>query len=94
MVATDPNSVSGVPVEKIVAMKEAATKARNDLYRAVLYPAKEDRNQATIYRIGTFLTYFISENRKRYLDDSLVQSFGQYVYDENPDVTVDRLKKL
>lgn len=75
-------------------MKEAASKARNALYGAILYPTKEERNQATIYRIGTFLTYFISENRKRYLDDSLVQSFGQYVYDENPDVTVDRLKKL
>lgn len=94
MIATDPNSVSGVPPEKIVAMKSAAGEARAKLYDAVLYPAREDRNQATIYRIGTFLTYFISENRKRYLDDSLVQSFGQYVYDEDPDVTVERLKKL
>lgn len=75
-------------------MKEAASEARNKLYSAILYPSKEERNQATIYRIGTFLTYFISENRKRYLDDSLVQSFGQYVYDENPDVTVERLRKL
>lgn len=75
-------------------MKESASEARNKLYSAILYPSKEERNQSTIYRIGTFLTYFISENRKRYIDDSLVQSFGQYVYDANPDVTVDRLKKL
>lgn len=75
-------------------MKKAATEARGKIYDAVLYPKPEERNQETIYRIGTFLTYFISENRKRYLDDSLVQSFGQYVYDENPDVTVERLKKL
>lgn len=94
MSATDPNSVPGVPAEKIVAMRKSATEARAKIYDAVLYPKTEDRNQATIYRIGTFLTYFISENRKRYLDDSLVQSFGQYVYDENPDVTVERLKKL
>ncbi|MDQ1343294.1 MAG: hypothetical protein QG650_13 [Patescibacteria group bacterium] len=94
MVSTDPESVSGVPPEKIRTMNSTAAAARKKLYDEVLYPSKENRNQATIYRIGTFLTYFISENRKRYLEDSLVQSFGEYVYDENSDVTVERLKKL
>lgn len=94
MVSTSPDSVKDIPADKILAMNAAAAEARKKLYDEVLYPSKEERNQATIYRIGTFLTYFISENRKRYLEDSLVQSFGQYVYDQDPDVTVERLKKL
>lgn len=75
MVSTTPASAPSIPSDKISAMNSAAKKARTMLFEEVLYPKAEDRNQATIYRIGTFLTYFISENRKRYLEDSLVQAF-------------------
>ncbi len=47
-----------------------------------------------IYRIGTFMTYFIYENRARYLDDSLVMAFEDYIYTPDPDKTIDRIKKL
>ncbi len=94
MVTTSPESLAGVPPERIRTMNSEARKARTLLFEGVLYPKAEDRNRETIYRIGTFLTYFISENRKRYLEDSLVQSFGNYLHDENPDVTVERLKRL
>jgi len=40
------------------------------------------------------MTYLINENRKRYLDDSLIFSFDTFFYDTNPDVTVERMKKL
>ncbi len=75
MAETSPESVSGIPPERIRTMNSEAKKARTLLFESVLYPKPEDRNGETIYRIGTFLTYFISENRKRYLEDSLVQSF-------------------
>ncbi len=40
------------------------------------------------------MTYLINENRKRYLDDSLIFAFDTFFYDVNPDVTVERMKKL
>lgn len=84
----------GVDSANAVALKVEVRKLINRLYETVLYPPKELQNTVGIYRIGTFLTYFISNNRQRYYDDSLVMSFGQYFYDENPDVAVERMKKL
>ena len=60
----------------------------------MLYPKPELRNSKNIYRIGTFLTYFIDNNRTRYFDDSLVSSFDTYFFDKDPDVTVERMKKI
>ncbi|EKD66012.1 MAG: hypothetical protein ACD_49C00068G0017 [uncultured bacterium (gcode 4)] len=73
------------------------TEAKNTLkkmYLEVLNPPKDNQNSGWIYRIWTFLTYFISNNRDRYYDDSLVSNFDKYFYNENPDVTVDRMKKM
>ncbi len=95
LVSTTPEAVGGaVPAEVVRAMNEDARVARKVLYERVLYPKPENRNESKIYRIGTFLTYFITDNRTRYLDDSLVQSFGEYLYDESAEKTVQRLKGL
>lgn len=75
-------------------LKSDARPLLNTIYNAVLYPSKELQNNDKIYRIGTFLTYFISNNRTRYYDDSLVTNFWQYFYDKNPDVAVERMKKV
>jgi len=40
------------------------------------------------------LKYFISENQSRFLDDSLVTEFHKYIYDKNPDLAIERIKKL
>ncbi len=64
------------------------------LAEKILYPAAADRNDGKIYRIGTFLTYFISGNRERFFDDSLVSWFDRWVADGNPDVAAERLKKM
>lgn len=71
-----------------------ARELRKKLYVSVLYPDKEGVNNAPIYRIGTFLTYFIANNRSRYMEDSLIMQFDQYMYNKDPDVTADSLKKL
>ncbi|PID84335.1 hypothetical protein CSB09_01555 [Candidatus Gracilibacteria bacterium] len=69
-------------------------KAKEVFYNTILYPTKEEANTKGIYRIGTFMTYFIDNNRERYLDDNLITQFESYFYDEDPETTIDRMKKL
>jgi hypothetical protein len=67
---------------------------RQDLYELVIYTPKELKNTKNIYRAGTFLKYFISENNTRLLEDSLLTSFDSYIYDEDASVVQSRFKKL
>ncbi len=77
-----------------ILQKEAFDKL-SIIYKNVLYPKKEDKNTAWIYRIWTFLKYFIIDNHKRFLDDSLVFEFSKYFYDEkNIDSWVEKMKKM
>lgn len=64
------------------------------IYSYILYPPKGNQNTGWIYRIGTFMTYLINDNRKRYLEDSLISTFGDYFYNKSPEVTIDRMKKV
>lgn len=77
-----------------LSVQAEARAVRGDMYNTVLYPAKDMKNTAGIYRIGTFLTYFIDNNRSRYYDDSLVFNFDKYFYNKDPNTTVDRMQKL
>lgn len=40
------------------------------------------------------MTYFIINNRTRFLEDSLLFDFNDYIYDENPAVAVERMRKM
>ena len=64
------------------------------MYAKILSPEKTEENDAPIYRIGTFFTYFINNNRVRFYDDSLLISFQKYFYDENSNITIDRIQKM
>jgi hypothetical protein len=66
----------------------------HELYTSILSPKWSDVNSRGIYRIGTFMTYLIHENRKRYLEDSLVFEFETFFYDPSPEKTIDRMKKV
>ncbi len=66
----------------------------HELYSSILSPKGSDVNMKGIYRIGTFMTYLINENRKRYLDDSLIFEFETFFYDPSPETTVNRMKKV
>jgi hypothetical protein len=66
----------------------------HELYTSILSPKWSDINNRGIYRIGTFMTYLIHENRKRYLEDSLVFEFETFFYDPSPETTIDRMKKV
>lgn len=75
-------------------MKNSAKKSRLNLYSQILNPKKEFKSDAIIYRLWTFLKYFISDNNKRLYEDSLISSFDLYVYNKDVDKTVDNMKKL
>lgn len=67
---------------------------QQDMYEEVMHTSKEYRSDAIVYRVGTFLKYFISENHRRVFEDSLIIAFDTYVYDTNPAVIKERLQKL
>ncbi len=75
-------------------LKKDAKAIGNILYSRILYPSKADANTGGIYRIGTFMTYLIDNNRKRYFDDSLVGAFGTYIYDPSPEKTIEHMKTM
>lgn len=76
-------------------LKSEAKNLRSQLYKKVLYPSKEFQNTKWIYRIGTFLKYFIANNHSRLLEDSLVFDFETYFYDEEDlNVWIERMKKV
>lgn len=70
------------------------SRAAQVFYNHILYPLASEANTGKIYRIGTFMTYFITQNRLRYFDDSLVTAFWEYFYDTIPELAVNRLKKV
>lgn len=67
---------------------------REDIYKELVTPSHEFKNKSIIYRIGTFLLYYISENNKRIFDDSLLSTFGNYLHADSPEVISQRLKDL
>ena len=93
------DTIHGALIMKYRTVKDDAF--RNDvkklwqhIYSQVLYPPKDNQNMWWIYRIGTFMTYLINENRKRYLDDSLLTVFGDYFYDPSPEKAITKMKSL
>ncbi len=76
-------------------IKKEVKDIRNYIYKLVLYPTKDYQNKDWIYRIWTFLKYFISSNNNRLFEDSLVFEFIKYFYDEkHVNVWVERLKQM
>lgn len=67
---------------------------RDNLFKSILYPPVEYKNTKWIYRIWTFLKYFTSENYNRFYEDNLVNNFDKYIYSNNSDITVNRMKEL
>lgn len=67
---------------------------RSALYRYILTPPEDNLNQDKIYRIGTFLTYYIRNNHQRYLDDSLVMEYERIIASSDDDLAAKRLEWL
>jgi len=75
-------------------IKKAARSSIMSIYTNIASPADEYKSKAIIYRLGTFLKYFITENNKRIYEDSLITLFDKYIYNDDVDKTVDNMKKL
>ncbi len=60
---------------EILKMKNEISEAKKIFFQSVLYPKKEEANTAGIYRIGTFMSYFVNNNRQRFFEDSLINNF-------------------
>ena len=75
-------------------LKKSAAESLQNIYKNISKPDTSYKNTTWIYRIGTFLKYHISENNKRLLEDSLVTIFDTYIYDNDVNKSVDRIKKL
>lgn len=80
--------------QKVKDLQYALNILIEDFYESLINPNDEYMSQSNIYRIGTFMKYFIARNNERLLEDSLVTQFDTYFYDDNTDVTFSRMKKL
>lgn len=70
------------------------SRSLNNIYEWISHPTEEFKNTKNIYRIWTFLKYYISENHKRLFEDSLVTKFDTYIRWDTVDQSIDNMKKL
>ena len=75
-------------------LKNQAKIILNKIFIWILNPIDEYKNKEIVYRSWTFLKYYISENNKRLYEDNLLFKYNDYIYDDNSDITIDRLTKL
>jgi len=65
------------------------------MYDNIITPTPKFASHQIIYRIGTFLKYFIFQNNTRLLEDNLLTQFDDYFFVEgNPDASVKRMKDI
>lgn len=77
------------------AVIQESKRIRTLLYKNILYPKDEFQNDTNIYRIGTFMRYFVVNNYKRMYEDSLIFEFQKYFYDENNlDISLERMRDI
>lgn len=75
-------------------MKKILWQIRNNMYKNLVNPVNELKSKAIIYRMWTFLKYFVTENNYRLVEDSLLFSFDYYIHKEDINKTIDNFKKL
>ncbi len=67
---------------------------QSSLYNDILSPPDDLISTVGIFRAGTFLKYYITDNYKRLQEDSLLTSFDTYYFDEAYPVTFERMKQV
>ncbi len=77
-----------------LAIAAEARSLKTLAYKRILHPTSDNKNPALIYRVGTFLTYYVSENRSRFYEDSLINNFDTYIKGATPDISIDNMSKL
>lgn len=80
--------------QSLVQIHPEVSKSLTNLYKWILHPNETFKNDKNIYRIGTFLRYYISDNHNRIYDDWLIMNFYTYILWWNPDESVKNMKDL
>ncbi len=73
---------------------QLASNAKQNLYKNIANPSDDFKNKQNIYRVGTFLRYYISENNTRLLEDSLLFNFNDYIYANSLSDTINNFKAI
>lgn len=82
-------------IRNYLSFKSKVEDTRTNMYNKIVFPLTEHKSDTIIYRLWTFLKYFVTENNYRLYDDSLVFNFDDYVYNNTSfDKTAENFKKL
>jgi len=93
IIRTD-NSKLDPSESRAINIKNEAKKSKERLYKNIANPSDEYKNKEKIYRIGTFLKYYISENNSRLWEDNLLFKFNDYIYSDDLNETISRMKTI
>ncbi len=75
--------------------RKSARRSLLSIYKNIVNPKNEYKSDSIIYRLWTFLRYFITENNVRLFEDSLITEFDKYIYNSwSVDKTVQNMKDL
>ena len=82
------------PTSQYIALAKEARTVRELAYKRILYPNADNTNTEKIYRIGTFLSYYITNNRSRFYEDSLVSGLDTYISNGDREAAASNIAKL
>lgn len=68
--------------------------SKENIYKNVTHPNEKYKSDVIVYRLWTFLKYYITDNNKRLFEDSLLNQFDKYIYTWNYNNTIENIKKL
>lgn len=90
-----PQLQSADQASQMAIMQKNITSLQEEFYTDIIAPSLDVESNAGIYRVGTFLKYFITKNNSRLLEDSLLTAFDTYIYDpQDNSNSFTRMKKL
>lgn len=76
------------------SIQSALVQVKNTLYRSLISPSDDIRSNDIVYRLWTFMKYYITENNVRVWDDNLIYAFDSYISDEDESKVTERLRTL
>jgi len=67
---------------------------KQKLFNSIIGPSDDIKSTANIYRLGTFMTYFMVDNNTRVWSDGLINQFDSYLWDDDQALISSRLVDL
>ena len=76
------------------SLERSYSALKQQLFTQVINPSDDIKSSENIYRVGTFMTYFMVDNNIRVVSDNLINQFDAYIWDEDTSITTQRLQDL